>query len=459
MEKNDAREMALQARASSRAMQSVSSPEKAAALRRVADALVANEAEILAANSEDIAEAERTGVEKALLSRLKLKPGKIEQLAQGVRMLANMDEPVGRVLRRTQVAEGLMLEQVTSPLGVLLIIFESRPDALPQIASLAISSGNGLLLKGGKEAARSNAILHKTITEALPPTINPNLIGLVTSREGVADLLKLNDVIDLVIPRGSNALVSHIQNNTKIPVMGHADGVCHIFVDADSDFEKVKNIVVDSKVDYPAACNAMETVLVHEALSEDGRLQELMTALTDAGVKLNGGADCAEKLLLPVAPAPKIEYGDLECTVQIVKGIDEAIDHIHTYGSSHTECIITEDQQQAALFLQRVDSACVFHNASTRFADGFRFGLGAEVGISTGRLHARGPVGVDGLLTTRWLMRGNGQIVNKDKDIKYLHTQLPTKTADVVDVEDVTCFSEDLVEDVVGRRGRGCTIQ
>ncbi|KAK3246317.1 Delta-1-pyrroline-5-carboxylate synthase [Cymbomonas tetramitiformis] len=284
MENNDAREMALQARASSRAMQSVSSSEKAAALHRVADALVANEAEILAANSEDIAEAERTGVEKALLSRLKLKPGKIEQLAQGVRMLANMEEPVGRVLRRTQVAEGLMLEQVTSPLGVLLIIFESRPDALPQIASLAISSGNGLLLKGGKEASRSNAILHKTITEALAPTINPNLVGLVTSREGVADLLKLNDVIDLVIPRGSNALVSHIQNNTKIPVMGHADGVCHVFVDADSDFEKVKNIVVDSKVDYPAACNAMETVLVHEALSEDGRLKELLKALTDAGV-------------------------------------------------------------------------------------------------------------------------------------------------------------------------------
>mmetsp|Transcript_2268 Transcript_2268/g.4552 ORF Transcript_2268/g.4552 Transcript_2268/m.4552 type:complete len:428 (-) Transcript_2268:46-1329(-) len=418
-------EMALAARSASRSLQAISSAERAAALHRVADALVANEAEILKENLADIAESEKNAVDPALLNRLKLKDGKIAQLAQGVRSLADMEEPIGRCLRHTQVAEGLVLKQVTSPLGVLLIIFESRPDALPQIASLAIRSGNGLLLKGGKEATRSNIILHRVITEALKPTVDPSLIGLVTTREGIDDLLKLHHVIDLVIPRGSNQLVNYIQSNTKIPVMGHADGVCHVYVDDKCDMEKAVKIAVDSKVDYPAACNAMETLLVHESLQADGRLTTILSALKEAGVELFGGARAAAALGLPPCASPKIEYGTLACTVELVAGLDAAIDHVHAHGSSHTECIVTEDDQAAQQWLQRVDSACIFHNASTRFADGFRFGLGAEVGISTGRIHARGPVGVDGLLTTRWLMQGNGHIVEKDAKLTYVHKSLP----------------------------------
>ena len=419
-------EMALAARSASRGLQALDSAGRTKVLYRVADALLANEAAILVENKADIEAAEACGTEAALLNRLKLKDGKLEQLAQGIRQIADMEEPLGKCLRATQLAEGLELKQVTSPLGVLLVIFESRPDSLPQIASLAIRSGNGLLLKGGKEAMRSNVILHRIITEALSPDVDPGLIGLVTTREGIDDLLKLHHVIDLVIPRGSNSLVTHIQNNTKIPVMGHADGVCHVYVDDDCDMVKASAIVVDSKSDYPAACNALETLLVHQKLSSDGRLQTLVSALKDAGVTVYGGVNSAEKLGLPACPhGPKHEYGTLELTLELVNGLDQAIDHIHKYGSSHTESIVTENQSLACQFLLRVDSACVFHNASTRFADGFRFGLGAEVGVSTGRIHARGPVGVDGLLTTRWQLRGSGQTVQKDAHIKYTHLPLP----------------------------------
>lgn len=319
-----------------------------------------------------------------------------------------------------------MLEQVAAPIGVLLIIFESRPDALPQIASLALRSGNGLLLKGGKEAARSNALLHKVIVDALAPDVPPGLISLVEGREGVDQLLKLDDVIDLVIPRGGNSLVRYIQSNTKIPVLGHADGVCHVYVDAKADIEMAKSIAVDAKIDYPAACNAMETLLVHESLKEGGGLDALMQALRDAGVEIHGGQRASGELGLPPMPAARHEYGNLACTLELVPGLDAAIDYIHANGSSHTDCIVTADDAVAADFLRRVDSACVFHNASTRFADGFRFGLGAEVGISTSRIHARGPVGVEGLLTTRWLMRGGGHLVQKDTAVVYKHEHLPT---------------------------------
>lgn len=421
-------DMALAARSASRGLQALSSADRAAVMHRVADALVANEAEILSENLLDIAESEKNNVDSALLNRLKLKDGKIAQLAQGVRSLADMEEPIGRCLRHTQVADGLVLKQVTSPLGVLLIIFESRPDALPQICSLAIRSGNGLLLKGGKEAMRSNVILHRIITEALAPAVNPGLIGLVTSREGIDGLLKLNHVIDLVIPRGSNQLVEYIQANTRIPVMGHADGVCHVYIDEKCDMEKAVKIAVDSKVDYPAACNALETLLVHKSLQNDGRLDRILTALKDAGVELFGGVNSATALGLPPCVNPKHEYGILACTVEVVDTLEAAIDHVHKYGSSHTECIVTEEQDTAEKWLSGVDSACVLHNASTRFADGFRFGLGAEVGISTGRIHARGPVGVDGLLTTRWIMRGNGHTVEKDTAVTYLHKSLPLES-------------------------------
>ncbi|KAK9266433.1 hypothetical protein L1049_007517 [Liquidambar formosana] len=335
-----------------------------------------------------------------------------------------MEEPIGRVLKRTELADGLILEKTSCPLGVLLIVFESRPEALVQIASLAIRSGNGLLLKGGKEAKRSNAILHKVITSAIPDTVGENLIGLVTSREEIPDLLKLDDVIDLVIPRGSNKLVSQIKDLTKIPVLGHADGICHVYVDKSANMDMAKRIVLDAKIDYPAACNAMETLLVHKDLSSNG-LNELIVELRREGVTLYGGARVSTLLNIAEAHSFHHEYNSKACTIEIVDDVHAAIHHIHQHGSAHTDCIITEDCEVAEVFLHQVDSAAVFHNASTRFCDGARFGLGAEVGISTSRIHARGPVGVDGLLTTRWILRGSGQVVDGDKGVVFTHKNLP----------------------------------
>ncbi|CAI9273569.1 unnamed protein product [Lactuca saligna] len=374
------------------------------------------------------AKGRNAGYETSLVSRLALKPGKVASLAKAIRVLANMEEPIGQVLKRTELSDGFILDKTSSPLGVLLVIFESRPEALVQIASLAIRTGNGLLLKGGKEAKRSNAILHKIITSAIPESVGGGLIGLVTSRDEIPELLKLDDVIDLVIPRGSNKLVSQIKSSTKIPVLGHADGICHVYVDKSADMEMAKNIVLDAKTDYPAACNAMETLLVHKELMENGGVNELLIELQTKGVSINGGPRASSVLNLTPAPSFHHEYGSMNCTLEIVDDVYAAIDHIHKHGSAHTDCIVTEDREVADLFLSQVDSAAVFHNASTRFSDGFRFGLGAEVGISTSRIHARGPVGVEGLLTTRWIARGSGQVVDNDKGVVYTHKDLTTTT-------------------------------
>eukprot|EP00899_Mesostigma_viride_P002182 jgi/Mesvir1/11965/Mv00285-RA.1 len=421
-----AREMAVAARNASRKLQAMSSAQRVALLEHVARALEEREDEILQVNAKDVEEAEAASLSPSLLNRLKLKPGKIAQLAAGIRAIAAMEEPIQALLSKTEVADGLVLEQRSAPLGVLLVIFESRPDALPQIAALAIRSGNGLLLKGGKEATRSNACLFQIIADVVSQHMGgPGLLALVASREGVDDLLTLDDVIDLVIPRGSNALVAHIQKSTRIPVLGHADGVCHVFVDDKCDMAMAKRIALDSKMDYPAACNALECLLVHQNLVSDGRLQQLMTHLTSNGVTVFGGPRAAKELSLSPAPKLKHEYSAPAMTLELVADTRAAIDYIHANGSGHTDGIVTSDAATAELFLNSVDSACVFHNASTRFSDGFRFGLGAEVGISTGRIHARGPVGVKGLLTTRWLLTGNGHIVNKDADIVYTHKPLP----------------------------------
>lgn len=420
-----AREMAVAARESSRRLQALSSQERKKILLDIADALEANEKLITIENEADVAAAQQAGFEKSLISRLALKPGKISNLAKSIRVLANMEDPIGRVLKKTQLADGLILEKTSSPLGVLLIVFESRPDALVQIASLAIRSGNGLLLKGGKEAKQSNAILHKVITEAIPDTVGGKVIGLVTSRDEIPDLLKLDDVIDLVIPRGSNKLVSQIKSSTKIPVLGHADGICHVYVDKSADMDMAKRIVLDAKIDYPAACNAMETLLVHKDLVQIGALNELIVDLRVEGVSLYGGPRASSLLNIPQASSFHHEYNSMACTVEIVDDVNAAIDHIHRHGSAHTDCIITEDEEIAKIFLHQVDSAAVFHNASTRFCDGARFGLGAEVGISTSRIHARGPVGVEGLLTTRWILNGSGQVVDGDKGVVYIHKDIP----------------------------------
>ena len=391
--------------------------------------------QVLEANAQDLEAATETGVDANLVQRLKLTEAKIEQLAVGVEMLAAQPEPLGRVLKRTELAEGLNLTQLSVPIGVLLVVFESRPDSLVQIASLALRSANGLLLKGGKEAEKSNKILHEVVVDAVEAAtggrVGRGCVGLVTSREEVSDLLKLDGMVDLVIPRGGRALVEHVKANTRIPVLGHADGICHVYIDADADGAKAASIVVDAKTDYPAACNACETALFHESTVESGMFDKVTRALRQAGVTIKGGPRAIELGLFSAGDAPEslaVEYGTLEILVEVVPNMAAAVSHVHAHGSGHTECIVTENSATAEAFLATVDAACVFHNASTRFADGFRFGLGAEVGISTGRVHARGPVGVEGLLTTKWQLRSasvDTVAAFSSGSRSYTHTALP----------------------------------
>ena len=432
------RGQAVAAREAQRALASLTGLERSTILHAVAAGLLENMEEILAANEKDLVAARESEVAGPLLSRLALSEGKLKTLADGITALAEMEEPVGRILSRMEVAAGLGLTQLTVPIGVLLIVFESRPDSLPQIAALALRSGNGLLLKGGKEALHSNQALHRVITQALTTAsqgrVPAEAIGLVTSRSEVSALLELDDVIDLVIPRGSSSLVRSIKSRTRIPVLGHAEGVCHVYVDKAADMKKACRIVVDAKTDYPAACNAVETLLLHQSLVADGATgaSQLLRALMSAGVTVLGGPEAVKEGLVSPGHAVKDmkqEYGELTITVEVVADVQAAVAHIHKYGSSHTEAIITEDHAAADFFLKSVDSACVFHNASTRFADGYRFGLGAEVGISTGRIHARGPVGVEGLLTTKWLLQSTGSHTVADfakgAGGVYLHRKLP----------------------------------
>ncbi|XP_053954507.1 delta-1-pyrroline-5-carboxylate synthase [Anastrepha ludens] len=402
--------LAENARVGSRQMQALTPEQRANAVNHLADLLVSREEFILQANAKDLAEAKRHGLAKPLLSRLSLNSAKLKNLSIGLKQIAESSHKnVGRVLRHTRLADNLELKQVTVPIGVLLVIFESRPDSLPQVAALAMASANGLLLKGGKEASNSNKALMELVKEALSTVGAENAVSLVSTREEISDLLSMEDHIDLIIPRGSSELVRSIQEQSvHIPVLGHAEGVCHVFVDKDADLRKALKIVRDAKCDYPAACNAMETLLIHEDLMSGSVFSDVCRMLKREGVKIYSGPRLSQKLTFgpPAAKSLKHEYGALECCIEIVKDIDEAIEHIHTYGSGHTDVIVTENDSAAQQFLTSVDSACVFHNASSRFADGFRFGLGAEVGISTARIHARGPVGVEGLLTTKWILRG-----------------------------------------------------
>ena len=413
-----ARQMATASRDQARKLQTLPHSERKAILYAVADALEAEKEALLAANEIDLHNAEKNNTDLQLVSRLKLTDGKLKTLSAGIRQIADQPDPLGVVKTKRELADGLMLDQITVPIGVLMIIFESRPDSMPQISALALASGNGLLLKGGKEAAHSNEAIHKVIGDAIEKgsggKVTRDIIALVTSRGQVADMLKLDDVVDLVIPRGSNALVSYIKANTRIPVLGHADGVCHVYIDKSAtDASLVSKLVVDAKTDYPSACNAMETLLLHKDTLEasTGNIaMSVLMSLRAAGVKCLGGPAAMKCGLCDIAAKEmKCEYGDLRCLVEIVDDMDEAIDWIHKYGSGHTEAIVCAEGSDAGEeFLARVDAACVFKNASTRFADGFRFGLGAEVGISTGRIHARGPVGVEGLLTTKYQIRSNG---------------------------------------------------
>ncbi|KAJ8965949.1 hypothetical protein NQ314_003824 [Rhamnusium bicolor] len=424
--------IAENARTGGRILATITSDQRASCIHKLADLLISKQSDILDANQKDLQEATKSGLAKPLLSRLSLTPAKLRNLAVGLHQIADSSHKnVGRVLRRTKLADGLELKQITVPIGVLLVIFESRPDSLPQVAALAIASGNGLLLKGGKEAAHSNKALMELVTESLASIGATNAISLVSTREEIGDLLSMEQHIDLIIPRGSTELVRSIQSQSQhIPVMGHAEGICHVYIDKEADLQKALKIIRDSKCDYPAACNAMETLLVHENLMEGEFFSDICNMLKKEGVTINAGPVLHQMLTFgpPLAKTMKLEYGSLECCVEVVKNIDEAINHIYKYGSGHTDVIVTENNDTAESFQKRIDSACVFHNASSRFADGFRFGLGAEVGISTARIHARGPVGVEGLLTTKWVLNGTDHAAadfSEDGGRTWLHESLP----------------------------------
>lgn len=403
--------LAHEVRGAQRELGKASGAQRSRALRHLADLLEQRQSQILVANCADLEAARLAGLTGPLLDRLEITPAKIANLCRGVRQLAEQPDPLGQVTRRTELDEGLELTRVSSPLGVLLIIFESRPDAVIQIGSLALRTGNGALLKGGSEAKESNRVLARCLADALVETDLPGAaLSLIEGRRAVRELLELDQLIDLVIPRGSGELVRSIQDSTRIPVLGHAEGICHLYLDRSADPAMATHLAVDGKCDYPAACNATETLLVHEDFLP--RLPQVGRALLEAGVVLR--ADSRARTYLPAAEAAtdadwQTEWGDLTLGIKTVSSLDEAIDHIHRFGSAHTEAIVTDDTSTAERFLRQVDAASVFHNASTRFADGYRYGLGAEVGISTGRIHARGPVGVEGLTTYRWLLRGRGQ--------------------------------------------------
>ncbi|KAM3591894.1 uncharacterized protein V6R79_009079 [Siganus canaliculatus] len=421
------------ARTSGRTMASLHPDQRSEIICHLAELLTERRDEILAANKMDMDLAANAGhLPPAMLKRLSLSSAKLNSLAIGLRQIAvSAQDSVGRVLRRTRVAQNLELEQITVPIGVLLVIFEARPDCLPQVSALAIASGNALLLKGGKEAANTNRVLHQLTQEALSMHGVKEAVQLVSTREEVEDLCRLDKLIDLIIPRGSSQLVRDIQRAAKgIPVLGHSEGICHVYVDTEASIDKVIKIVRDSKCDYPAACNAMETLLIHRDILRTPLFDQIIDMLRTERVKIHAGPRFASYLTFSPSEAKSLrtEYGDLECCMEVVDSMEEAVDHIHKYGSSHTDVIITENEDTAEQFMQQLDSACVFWNASSRFADGYRFGLGAEVGISTARIHARGPVGLEGLLTTKWVLRGDGHSVadfSEHGTMKYLHENLP----------------------------------
>ncbi|MEI6828261.1 MAG: glutamate-5-semialdehyde dehydrogenase [Synechococcaceae cyanobacterium ELA445] len=399
------------------------------AVRAMAAALEDGAESILAANRQDLEAAVAEQLAPALLARLKLDGSKLAAAIEGVRQVAELPDPVGQRQLHTELDQGLELERISVPLGVVGVIFEARPDAVIQIASLAVRSGNGAILKGGREATASCLAIHGALRQGLAAAgLAPEVLELLTSRQESLGLLKLDGLVDLIIPRGSNELVRFIQDHTRIPVLGHADGLCHLYVDREVDVAQAVRIAVDSKTHYPAACNAIETLLVHrEAVATF--LPTAIAALEAAGVELRGDDEArgAGVRLAATEADWGTEYGDLTLAVKVVGSLGEATEHIARYGSRHTDAICTSDGDRAERFLAGVDSAGVYHNCSTRFADGFRYGFGAEVGISTQTLPPRGPVGLEGLVTYRYRLRGEGQIAGDygPGQRSYTHRSLP----------------------------------
>ena len=391
-------DIAKQAKNASLEMAELTTEIKNQALLKIADALEENKSKIFEANKTDLEQA-KDSVSSSVFNRLKLDENKMRDMIQGIRDVVKLEEPIGKTLLARQLDEGLNLYKVSCPIGVIGIIFEARPDVIAQISSLAIKSSNAVILKGGKESINTNKTILGIINNVLDSIkeFPKNALSQVFTHDDVAQMLKSDKYIDLIIPRGGNKLVKFIKENTKIPVLGHADGICHIFVDENADFETAKRVIIDAKTQYPSACNAVETLLIHKNFNKK---EELLKELENAEITLVSNPDTWA-----------FEHGDKTLAYKTVANIDEAINHINTYGSGHTDCIITNNEQNAQKFMQKVDSAGVYQNVSTRFADGFRYGFGAEVGISTNKTHARGPVGLEGLTIYKYKLIGNGHIV------------------------------------------------
>ncbi|VVB93263.1 Gamma-glutamyl phosphate reductase [uncultured archaeon] len=435
------------AKSASIPLASVPGATKNKALTAMAQALDSNRDKIISANKKDLAAAEKLveagKLSKALLKRLKVDDVKIDEMIAGIKDVIKFEDPVGKTLSALELDSGLELYQVSCPIGLIGVIFESRPDVVPQIMSLCLKSGNASIFKGGSEAAYSNRAIFDVLVNAIEGTggMPAGAFALMETREEVNEMLKLDDYINLIIPRGSNEFVKYIQDNTRIPVLGHSAGICHVYVDSEADMNTALDVCYDAKVQYPAVCNAMETLLVHKDIAEKF-LPEMGKRYNEAGVELR----CDERsfrllknmgflkaLLHATEEDWRTEYNDLILSIKIVDSLDEAIDHVNKYGSHHTDAIVTGDKSNAGRFIDLVDSSSVMWNASTRFADGFRYGKGAEVGISTNKIHARGPVGMEGLLIYKYALIGKGHevadYVGKNAR-KYTHKKLNASLAD-----------------------------
>ncbi len=422
------KQMAQNAREAAWQLAALDADTRNRALHAMAQLLESEKEAIFAANAADLAQAKAESLAAPLLSRLTFGEEKLRQTVRGLEALAGLPDPIGKTTLAREITPGLRMYRVTCPIGVIGVIFESRPDALVQIASLALKSGNSVLLKGGREALRTNGVLCDILRRAAEASGVPaDFAQLMETREDVAAMLKEDELIDLIIPRGSNSFVRYIMDNSRIPVLGHADGVCHVYVDKDADLARAAAIAVDSKTQNVAVCNAMETLLVHREIAE-AFLPLLAEGMAAKKVRLLG--DERTQMIIPCEPASDdewtAEYLDYTLSIRVVDSLDEAIAHINRYGSHHTDAIVTEDTAAAAVFMQRVDSAGVYHNVSTRFADGFVYGFGAEVGIATGKLHARGPMGLEGLTTVKYKLLGDGQLMAEMKrgDRVYTHITL-----------------------------------
>lgn len=427
-----AEQIARQARVAGNVLKTLDNESRSTILYKIHNSLLANSEAIKQANQLDLTNAKSNGISEAMLKRLDLFKGdKFEVMLQGIKDVADLDDPVGKIKMARELDENLNLYQITCPIGVLLVIFESRPEVIANITALCIKSGNAGILKGGKESVNTfremARVINETIASNVESTGVPNgAVQLIETRQDVNDLLSQDELIDLVVPRGSNALVKNIKNNTKIPVLGHADGICSVYLDEKADLTKAKRIVIDAKTNYPAGCNAMETLLINPNLTnwwevlydlsvENNVTLHLASDVKSALIKqlqLNGKEDAPIKIVDAVEDDFDREFLSLDCAVKFISNVREACNHINSHSSRHTDSIVTEDKRIAEIFLKGVDSASVYWNASTRFADGFRYGFGTEVGIATSKIHSRGPVGLDGLVIYQYQIRGNGQVAS-----------------------------------------------